>query len=51
MTLEGAPHIKDEHLAKDEEHRAEDEVQKLTDQFVTKVDELLKAKEQDLMEF
>ncbi len=43
--------IKDEHLAKDEEHRAEDEVQKLTDQFVSKVDELLKAKEQDLMEF
>jgi ribosome recycling factor len=43
--------IKDEHLAKDDEHRAEDEVQKLTDRFVTKVDELLKAKEQDLMEF
>jgi ribosome recycling factor len=43
--------IKEEHLAKDEEHRAEDEVQKLTDQFVAKVDELLKAKEQDLMEF
>ncbi|GMQ95809.1 MAG: ribosome recycling factor [Gammaproteobacteria bacterium] len=43
--------IRDEHLAKDEEHRAEDEVQKLTDQFVAKVDELLKAKEQDLMEF
>ena len=39
--------IKDEHLAKDDEHRAEDEVQKLTDQFVTQVDELLKAKEQD----
>ncbi len=43
--------IRDEHLAKDEEHRAEDEVQKLTDRFVAKVDELLKAKEQDLMEF
>ena len=43
--------IKDAHLAKDEEHRAEEEVQKLTDQFVAKVDELLKAKEQDLMEF
>ncbi len=43
--------IKDEHLAKDEEHRAEEEVQKLTDQFIAKVDELLKAKEQDLMEF
>ncbi len=43
--------IKDEHLAKDDEHRAEDQVQKLTDQFVARVDELLKAKEQDLMEF
>lgn len=43
--------IKDEHLAKDEEHRAEDEVQKLTDRFIAKVEELLKAKEQDLMEF
>ena len=38
-------------MAKDDEHRAEDEVQKLTDRFVAKVDELLKAKEQDLMEF
>ena len=43
--------IRDEHLAKDEEHRAEEEVQKLTDQFVAEVDALLKAKEQDLMEF
>lgn len=43
--------IKEEHLAKDDEHRAEDEVQKLTDKFVATVDELLKTKEQDLMEF
>ncbi|MDX2312626.1 MAG: ribosome recycling factor [Gammaproteobacteria bacterium] len=43
--------IKEEHLAKDDEHRAEDEVQKLTDKFIATVDELLKAKEQDLMEF
>jgi len=43
--------IKEEHLAKDAEHRAEDEVQKLTNQFIAQVDELLKAKEQDLMEF
>jgi ribosome recycling factor len=43
--------IKEQHLAKDEEHRAEDEVQKITDEFIAKVDELLKAKEQDLMEF
>jgi ribosome recycling factor len=43
--------IKEKHLAKDEEHRAEDEVQKLTDCFIATVDDLLKAKEQDLMEF
>ena len=43
--------IKEEHLAKDDEHRAEDEVQKLTDKFVAPVEELLKTKEQDLMEF
>ena len=43
--------IKDEHLAKDEEHRAENEVQKLTDQFIAEVDEVLAAKEKDLMEF
>ena len=43
--------IKDQHLAKDEEHRAEEAVQGLTNQFVAKVDELLKAKEKDLMEF
>ena len=43
--------IKEKHLAKDEEHRAEDEVQKLTDRFIATVDDLLKAKEQDLMEF
>ena len=42
---------KDGEIGNDDEHRAEDEVQKLTDQFVAKVDELLKAKEQDLMEF
>jgi ribosome recycling factor len=43
--------IKDEHLAKDEEHRAEEEVQKLTDQYIAQVDDVLKAKEHDLMEF
>jgi len=42
--------IKDEHLAKDAEHRAESEIQKLTDQYIHEVDEVLKEKEQDLME-
>lgn len=43
--------IKEESLAKDAEHKAEDQVQKLTDKFIAEVDEVLKAKEQDLMEF
>ena len=43
--------MKEESLAKDVEHRAESEVQKLTDAFVAEVDETLKAKEADLMEF
>lgn len=42
--------IKEESLAQDAEHRAEDEIQKLTDKYITQVDELLKEKEQDLME-
>ena len=34
----------------DEEHRAEDRVQKLTDEHITKIDELLKRKEAEIME-
>lgn len=43
--------IKEESLAKDVEHKAEEEVQKLTDKYIAHVDEILKAKEQDLMDF
>jgi ribosome recycling factor len=35
---------------KDEEHRAEDSVQKLTDQHTQKIDELLKRKEEEILE-
>ena len=34
----------------DEEHRAEDRVQKLTDEHVSKIDELLKRKEAEILE-
>jgi ribosome recycling factor len=34
----------------DEERRAEDRVQKLTDEHVTRIDELLKRKEAEIME-
>ena len=43
--------IKDEGLAKDAGHRAEVEIQKITDEHVEVVDEMLKAKEAELMEF
>jgi ribosome recycling factor len=37
-------------IGEDEGHRQTDEVQKLTDEHIVKIDELLKAKEQEVME-
>jgi ribosome recycling factor len=37
-------------VGNDEEHRAEDRVQKLTDEHTSKIDELLKRKEAEIME-
>jgi ribosome recycling factor len=41
---------KDHEISQDDLKRAEDEVQKLTDTHVHKIDELLKKKEQEIME-
>lgn len=41
---------KEKEITEDELRRAEDSVQKLTDKFVGDIDEVLKAKESDLME-
>ena len=41
---------KEKEITEDELRRAEDSVQKLTDKFVGDIDEVLKAKEADLME-
>lgn len=41
---------KDKEVSEDEERRAEDDIQKLTDNFIGQVDELLAAKEAELME-
>ena len=41
--------LKDKKITEDEERRAEDDVQKLTDKYVKGVDEVVKAKEQELM--
>jgi ribosome recycling factor len=42
---------KDKKISEDDEKRSEAELQKLTDRFVQKVDELLKKKEQEILEF
>jgi ribosome recycling factor len=41
--------LKDKKVTEDEERRAEEDIQKLTDRFVKNVDEVVKAKEQELM--
>jgi ribosome recycling factor len=38
-------------ITEDEERRGHEQIQKTTDQFVAKVDELLKKKEQEILEF
>ncbi|MCW8830636.1 MAG: ribosome recycling factor, partial [Gammaproteobacteria bacterium] len=42
--------LKEKEITEDESRQAEDRVQKLTDSFVAKVDEVLAAKEAELME-
>lgn len=41
---------KEKEISADDLRRAEDEVQKITDQYVAEIDDVLKAKEADLME-
>ena len=41
---------KDGEISEDRLHSLSDEVQKLTDQYVSKVDEALKAKEAEIMQ-
>jgi ribosome recycling factor len=42
--------VRDGDVGDDEERRAEERAQKLTDEHVTKIDELLKKKEEEIME-
>jgi ribosome recycling factor len=42
--------LKEKEISEDDERRASDETQKLTDMYVKKVDEVLAAKEKELME-
>ncbi|MCD6499325.1 MAG: ribosome recycling factor [Deltaproteobacteria bacterium] len=41
---------KDKDISEDDEHKGMDRVQKLTDEFISKVDEIVKAKEKDIFE-
>jgi ribosome recycling factor len=41
---------KDGEIGKDDAHRAEAEVQRLTDAYIKDIDDLLKRKEQEIME-
>ncbi len=42
--------VKEKEAAEDEAHRAEDDIQKLTDRHIDSIDEVLAAKEADLLE-
>jgi ribosome recycling factor len=41
--------LKAKSISEDDEHRAQDDVQKLTDRYISDVDKLIHAKEQELM--
>jgi len=43
--------LKNKQISEDDDHRAETEIQKTTDMHVTRVDEIVAIKEQELMEF
>jgi ribosome recycling factor len=42
--------LKDKLISEDDDRRAHDEIQKMTDNYITKVDQLSKTKEKDIME-
>ena len=43
--------LKEKEITEDDDRRAQDDVQQLTDKFVAEVDEVLAAKEKELLEF
>ncbi len=42
--------LKEKELTEDDAHRGEDDIQKITDKYVAEIEQLLEAKEKDLME-
>ncbi|MDX1561788.1 MAG: ribosome recycling factor [Gammaproteobacteria bacterium] len=43
--------LKDKMITEDQDHKAQEDIQKLTDKYVAQVDELLKEKESEIMDF
>jgi len=43
--------LKEKEISEDDERRAQERIQKLTDLHVAEIEEILKKKEQELMEF
>jgi ribosome recycling factor len=43
--------LKDKMISEDEDRKAHDDIQKITDEFVAEVDEVLKEKEAEIMDF
>lgn len=43
--------LKDKEISENEQHKAEEDIQKITDTFIKKVDEVLAAKEKELLDF
>lgn len=41
--------VKDKEISEDDERRAQDDIQKMTDRYIAKIDEVLEAKEQEIM--
>ncbi|MEM1403263.1 MAG: ribosome recycling factor [Pseudomonadota bacterium] len=42
--------VKDKEISEDDERRGQDQVQKITDSFIARIEEMLSAKESDLLE-
>lgn len=43
--------LKDKAISENEQHKAEEDIQKITDTYIKKVDEVLAAKEKELLDF
>ena len=43
--------LKEKEISEDEDRKAEQEIQQITDTHIAKVDEIVAAKEQELLEF